>query len=416
MEKKSSLGLLFGKTLANHALNVPLRKWGLGRRAYEFASASGIRAGLTGQSHFPRLRRAIGQIAPDITGLSDYEMSKGLTHEASHLIQKHTKGQVSHKDIVHMLGGKTDLPEHRKILLDELKKNHLPEDSMLHKIKGVVVSGRSVLAKNLRGGIEKIKNEGVDTEGKGGFLRRLGRKYFKGKDKQMGSYIPSVAELATGNVPTVTAAEGALTGLANTGHNNPIIYAKGGIVKSGINDVLSKNKEYKYTTNLTKLDKANSLSSNVSTGVAQALSPASSEFKDFGRDIGRQELLNRRIVHRKARLHVKIPELNLPGHIQGHIDNAKENMKIHAKQAYGNIKEKLTGIKDRFNKRRLETNLNNTTSKHFNAHVDIPANKDISTPKVKNRTRIKELYNRVSSNIKDKLSRIKNRFLNKDVA
>jgi len=216
------------KSGLHQAANFGLRRLGWGKHYYTGSSAAGIRAALTGKAHFPTIRRTIGGIAPDLTGLSDYELSKGLTEAAKHHISKASKGKVSHEDIIHMLGGKTNLPKDRIELLDKLKQN---KELKMH-FSGLGVNPQSVLGKNLKGGIEKFKKEGLEP--KRGAIGRFFRKYAKGQDKQKELFTEPIAQLSLGQIPTTSVISSGATHAANKGFTSPILAAKGHVMESGI--------------------------------------------------------------------------------------------------------------------------------------------------------------------------------------
>jgi hypothetical protein len=67
--------------LADSALTYGVRRGGLFQNYYANAAKEGINAALTGQDLLPRWRRSLGIISPSLTGLTDYEVSRGLTHK-----------------------------------------------------------------------------------------------------------------------------------------------------------------------------------------------------------------------------------------------------------------------------------------------------------------------------------------------
>jgi hypothetical protein len=61
-------------------LTYGVRRTGLFQNYYANAAREGIEAALSGKDVLPRWRRTLGIINPNLTGLTDYEVARGLTH------------------------------------------------------------------------------------------------------------------------------------------------------------------------------------------------------------------------------------------------------------------------------------------------------------------------------------------------
>jgi len=338
MHKRSSLSAILGKTVANHVANFGLRRMGLARKYYEGASAAGIRAGVTGQAHFPKLRRAIGQIAPDVTGLSDYELSKGLTEAAVKKIKTTTNTPVSHHDVMHLFGAKTSLSPERKAVLDKIRNS----DEMKKHFGNFPGKPQSVLGKHLKAGIDKVKNEGIESKG-GGALRQFARKHFKGPDKQRFAYLPTALEAVhTGGLPLNTFAENSLTHAANKGANAPIMYAKGHVVESGMASVMKKHRSMGQKIKDTVVH------------AAGAMSPATGEFREFGKDLGRAELhknkqmqLQRHKILRGKENSIKaLQNTSIPKSIGDSITHSGKSVMTNTRIGYRHITHALSQAHD----------------------------------------------------------------------
>ena len=67
--------------LGDSALTYGVRRGGLFQNYYANVAKEGVNAALSGKDVMPQWRRALGIISPSLTGLTDYEVSRGLTHK-----------------------------------------------------------------------------------------------------------------------------------------------------------------------------------------------------------------------------------------------------------------------------------------------------------------------------------------------
>ena len=88
--------------LGDSALTYGVRRGGLFQNYYANVAKEGVNAALSGKDVMPQWRRALGIISPSLTGLTDYEVSRGLTHKLLHDLK--SRGMVENpKDLKSLL-------------------------------------------------------------------------------------------------------------------------------------------------------------------------------------------------------------------------------------------------------------------------------------------------------------------------
>jgi hypothetical protein len=236
------------------AATYGVRRTGLFKNYYANAAKEGINAALSGEDLMPRWRRTLGIVSPSLTGLTDYEVARGLTHKLMHEI---------------------NMPVGKVKNLEALTQNGAVYNAMHQVIKNRLnATHLSPITKNIANALdpELQKNKVIE------FLRTHGG---MGKDQQKNPWIYG------GMLTALTGLPHGLTGAAGALASNSVDLTLSGMAQ---NANLTKNIEDAKLGIIglgAVTSEENPVKSNlVGTGL-NLLSPSTGEIYDMGQDLGK---------------------------------------------------------------------------------------------------------------------------------